>query len=295
MAGATQATLGTVTAVWRYPVKSMCGEEVAGADITARGVLGDRCYALLDPATGRVVSASKWTRLFDCHATYAEEPRCDGPPPPVRIALPDGETITSALPDRDAILARALGWDARLITTAPASGTDEASWPAIQGGVPVGESLPREDGETRTALQVAAAAPKGAFFDGAVIHLLTSATLARLRALYPEGNFDVRRFRPNIVVEIPDEAAGFVEDEWVGRTLVIGETVRLKVLLSCPRCVMATLSQGNELPRDVGILRTIARNNQRLVADLGNMACAGVYADVAESGFIRRGDPVRLV
>ena len=105
----------------------------------------------------------------------------------------------------------------------------------------------------------------------------------------------MRRFRPNIVVEIPDEAAGFVEDEWVGRTLAIGETLRLNVLLPCPRCVMPTLSQGNELPRDVAILRTIAHNNQRRVADLGNMACAGIYADVTEPGFIRRGDPVRLV
>jgi hypothetical protein len=65
------------------------------------------------------------------------------------------------------------------------------------------------------------------------------------------------------VVEIPDEAAGFVEDVWVGRTLAIGETLRLDVLLPCPRCVMATLSQGNAIPRDVGILRTIAPSNQR--------------------------------
>ena len=202
--------------------------------------------------------------------------------------LPDGGTISSALPDRDAILSRALGCDARLVTTAPASGTGK------QGDVSVGESLPREDEETRTPLQVAAA-PKGAFFDGTVIHLLTSATLARLRALYPAGNFDVRRFRPNIVVEIPDETAGFVEDAWVGRTLAIGETLRLDVLLPCPRCVMATLSQGNAIPRDVGILRTIARNNQRRIAELGNMACAGIYANVAEPGFIHRGDPVRLV
>jgi hypothetical protein len=290
--------IGTVTAIWRYPVKGMRGEEVEGADVTAHGVRGDRCYAVFDPITGRVASAKhprKWARLFDCHATYEAEPHGDSPLPPVRITLPDGEAITSERPDRDAILARALGRDASLITRPPTGGTYEASWPAIDGVVPVGESLPSEGEETMTALPVALAAPKETFFDGTVIHLLTTASLRRLRALYPEGDFDVRRFRPNIVVEIPDEVADFVENGWVGKSVAIGETLRLSVMLPCPRCVMPTLSQGDMLPRDVGILRTIARNNQQPVLDMGNMGCAGVYADVAEPGFIRCGDPVRLI
>jgi uncharacterized protein YcbX len=90
----------------------------------------------------------------------------------------------------------------------------------------------------------------------------------------------------------PDER-GFVENEWVGRTLVIGDEVRLRVLVPCPRCVRPTLAQ-EDLPKDTGILRTVAQHNQAPVGDFGPMGCAGVYSDVVNSGVLRRGDVVRL-
>lgn len=86
-----------------------------------------------------------------------------------------------------------------------------------------------------------------------------------------------------------------MENEWVGRILGIGESLRLQVVMPCPRCAMPTLSQGNALPRDIGILRTIAQHNQQPVANEGTMGCAGAYAEVTQSGVIRRGDAVRLV
>jgi MOSC domain len=92
------------------------------------------------------------------------------------------------------------------------------------------------------------ALPAGPFFDVAVVHLLTTATINRLRALNPQGRFEARRFRPNIVVSTPGEDAGFVEDDWVGRSLIIGGSVRLAITGPCPRCVMVTLPQG-DLPR----------------------------------------------
>jgi uncharacterized protein YcbX len=126
--------------------------------------------------------------------------------------------------------------------------------------------------------------PAGTFFDIAVVHLLTTATINRLRALYPDGRFEVRRFRPNIVISADGEDAGFVENDWIGRTTAIGGTVRLAVTEPCPRCVMITLPQG-DLPRDAGILRTAAQHNAVNV---------GVYASVVSGGTIRRGDPVTL-
>ena len=126
--------------------------------------------------------------------------------------------------------------------------------------------------------------PAGTFFDLAVVHLLTTATIERLLALYPEGRFEVRRFRPNIVVATAPDQHGFVENDWVGRTLAIGDEVRLRVTGPCPRCVMITLPQG-DLPKDAGILRTAAQNNQ---------ANVGVYAEVVKSGTLRRGDHVTL-
>src|SRR5262249_10335196 len=109
-------------------------------------------------------------------------------------------------------------------------------------------------------------------------------TLDRLRELYPNGRFEVRRFRPNIVVATASEEKGFVENAWIGRTLCIGKEVRLKINAPCGRCVMTTLAQG-DLPKDAGILRTAAQHNK---------ANVGVYASVLQGGTIWRSDPVRI-
>ena len=125
--------------------------------------------------------------------------------------------------------------------------------------------------------------PAGTFFDLAV-DLLTTATINHLRALYPQGRFEPRRFRPNIVVSAGGDDAGFVENDWIGRTVATGDNVRLAITEPCPRCVMITLPQG-DLPKDSGILRTAAQHNAVNV---------GVYASVVSDGTIRRGDPVTL-
>ena len=117
-----------------------------------------------------------------------------------------------------------------------------------------------------------------------MVHLFTTSTIDRLRQLYPQGRFEARRFRPNIVVATGGEDAGFVENDWIGRTVMIGDTVRLIITEPCPRCVMITLPQG-DLPKDSGILRTAAQNNGVNV---------GVYASVLRGGTIRRGDAVVL-
>ena len=126
--------------------------------------------------------------------------------------------------------------------------------------------------------------PAGTFFDIAVVHLVTTATMDHLRGLYPRGRFEARRFRPNVVVSTGPEDRGFVENDWIGHTIEIGDSVRLAITEPCPRCVMITLPQG-DLPKDSGILRTAAQHNAVNV---------GVYASVLSSGSIRRGDAVRL-
>ena len=60
--------VGSVVSLWRYPVKSMMGEELNASDVTDRGLFGDRAYAILDPATGKIASAKnprKWKKMFD--------------------------------------------------------------------------------------------------------------------------------------------------------------------------------------------------------------------------------------
>lgn len=270
---AGESVVGSVVALWRYPVKSMQGEELNAVEVTDRGLLGDRAYALLD-ADQKVVSAKnprKWPGFFDYRASWTEPPQ-RGALPPVRITLPDGAMLRSDDAEHDARLSAALGRQVQLCQAGPAVPILEEYWPDIEG-------LPHREHVTDEKI------PAGAFFDSATVHLMTTATLDRLRTLYPAGRFEVRRFRPNIVIGCPDTATGFVEQEWIGKTLHLGDQVQLKVTGPCPRCVMITLPQA-DLPGDHGILRSAVQHAQGHV---------GIYASVIRGGLLRRGAPIRVV
>ena len=286
MSDSTQMA-GRVVTLWRYPIKSMTGEELNATDVTTRGLLGDRAYALVDQATTKVASAKnpgKWPHLFDFRAAFVVPPRPGMPLPGVRITLPDGTVLTNEQSDINQILSKTLhrevtldaaepGQEEVIASSSPNPWTANAEeyWPDMEG-------LDFRDTVTDFAL------PDGTFFDSATVHLLTTATLDRLRELYPSGRFEVRRFRPNIIVQSTSGVKNFVEDAWIGHTLAIGEEVRLGITGPCPRCVMTTLPQA-DLPHDPGILRTAARHNQVNV---------GVYATVLQGGTIRQGDPIRV-
>jgi uncharacterized protein len=281
----TQVEIGIVASLWRYPVKSMMGEELQNAQVTDHGLIGDRAYALIDGVDGKVATAKnpgKWPMLFACRATFLESPRGDVYAPPVRITLPDGRTVTSTQQDCNQMLSTALTRQVTLaatahgrITGAPSSlpfswtAKSEEYWPDLEG-------LEHRDTVTEFAL------PAGTFFDGATVHLVTTATLNRLRGWYPQGRFEVPRFRPNIVLESAGEEQGMVEQTWIGLMLAIGDEVRLRITGPCGRCVMTTLAQG-DLPKDSGILRTATQRAQGRV---------GVYAEVVQGGTVRRGDRV---
>jgi uncharacterized protein YcbX len=265
----------------------MMGEELTAADVREGGLLGDRSYALIDNFTGKIASAKnprKWARLFDCHASFVEPPRKGDPMPPVWIMLPDGRHITSDQPNANAVLSRFFEREVTLAKTAPDSPALEEYWPDIDG---------LAHRETVTEESIALSSPKGSFFDYAVAHVITTNTLNRLRELYPQGRFEARRFRPNIIVTVGKGEADFVENSWVGLSVEIGETLLL-VTNPCPRCVMTTLPQA-DLPQDHGILRTAAQSNKPFVPALGQaMPSVGVYANVLRAGTVRRGDPVRV-
>src|SRR5262249_34909390 len=117
---------------------------------------------------------------------------------------------------------------------------------------------------------------------------MTTSTLARLTELGPGSRFDLRRFRMNVIVDAP--ARGFIENDWVGRAVAVGDAVQLKITVPDGRCVMTTLAQG-DLPQDPGILRTLVQHN-RIPAGSGVYPCAGVYAVVSTPGSLRVGDRV---
>ena len=270
----TQEVAGAVATLWRYPVKSMLGEEINSSIVTPRGLLGDRAYALADQITGKVVSAKnprKWPSMFRFRAVYVEAPDMHEGLPPVRITMPDGVSVTSSHPGLQGLLSRALGSSVALQSQPPANPKLEEYWPDV-------ENLAHRETVTEEAM------PPNSFFDGAVVHILTTSTLERLQTIYPGGRFEARRFRPNLVVAPAAAEQGFLENEWVGRTLAIGSQVRLKVTCATGRCVMTTLAQG-DLPRDVGILKAAVQ---------GNAANVGIYASVERGGVIRAGDAVTV-
>ena len=263
-----------MVSIWRYPVKSMMGEELNASDVSERGLMGDRAYALVDQATGKVASAKnprKWGNLFDFRASFVEPPRIGAKLPDVRIDLPDGDVVTSGRLDADRLLSQAVGAQVRLMTPSLEEPTYEEYWPDIEGAS-------SRDKVTDELM------PSRTFFDLATIHLLTTATTDRLRELYPEGRFEARRFRPNIVIEPHPAAKDFVENGWIDQVLRIGEDVRLRISKLCGRCVMTTLAQG-DLPGDLGILRA---------ASIHNHGKVGAYASVERGGIITRGDLVWL-
>ena len=270
----TVRSVGLVADLWRFPVKSMGGERLDEAWITPQGVLGDRALALLDVETNSVVSASNkhFPGLLDWRATYLEPPRLNVEFPAVRIAQPSGTARTTDDPAIDAWLSGHFRRDVTLVRERPAAyATRQAAFFASVG---------LED-----------IAPTMTLVDFCPVSVITSATLVELGRARPQGRFDARRFRMNIM--LASTGSGFEENDWVGSRLSIGTHVGLRVALPDPRCSITTLAQDG-LEKDPGILRTIAEANSLPFGSGRPLPCAGVYATVAELGEIRKGDAARL-
>jgi len=265
--------IGTVVSLHRYPVKSMIGEELNATRVGPKGFQGDRVFALADVETGKIASAknpSKWPTLFQFRAAFTA-PLNGSALPSARITFPDGNSVSTNDANVSQQVSAVLGAPVRLLASAAKPGTLEEYWPDIDG-------LARRDVVTDEAM------PAETFFDLGMIHLLTTATIDSYRALYPEGRFEPRRFRPNLVIQTVVGVGGFPENEWDEKVLAIGSEVKIKITGPCGRCVMTTLPQG-DLPKDVGILKTAAKHNQARV---------GAYAAVLQGGMIHAGDAVQL-
>jgi uncharacterized protein YcbX len=264
--------IGTLAELWRYPIKSMQGERVSQGEVSPQGLRGDRRFALIDQETGKVASAKnprKWPGLLALHTRFVSEPDEDGSPGVVEVTFPDGKTArtdqenfssqVSAFLGREVVLSGVPGSDARV----------ENLIPEIPG---TGEAEHLREFEL----------PQGTFFDGQPLHLVTTSTLTRLVQLQRGSIFAAQRFRPNLLINTPEE--GFPEDAWLGRILRIGEAAQLLLTTATPRCVMTTSAQA-DLPQDLKILQSV-------IAYHG--ANVGLYAEVVQAGRIRVGDSLRI-
>lgn len=263
----------TLSSIWRYPVKSMMGEELNACEITEKGLLGDRAYGVIDAETGKLANAKnpkKWPNMFRYRAAFTEPPQNSTEIPPVRITFPDGRTIMSMEEDKNDLLSNSLNRRVHL-------STPSSSEVQFEGYIP--EEIEELDDKgtifTRTS-------PNETFFDIDMVHIISTSTINYLRKLAPESRIEARRFRPNLIIEVPDTDA-FVENSWVGKTVTIGE-VQLKVSQETKRCIMTTLAQG-DLPKDPDVLRTIVKNNA---------GSFGVYATVVKPGRVSIGDQIEI-
>jgi uncharacterized protein YcbX len=272
----------------------MQGEAPTEVVVDTTGVVGDRAYALVDAETGAVASAKdprRWAALLGFSARFSAEP---GPGQPVTITLPGGVQVSSTDPDIDGQLSSAVGRTVTLSSAPVAGATYDEVWPDIDGLAPAEFVASLQTGQTSageavSANPVGALAP-GTFQDVSPVTILTTASLRAARRLHSGGDWDPRRFRMTIVIDADRD--GFIENDWIGRTLTIG-TVRLPVFAPTLRCVMVTLTQ-RDLGADRQILTTLARHNRAEFLGTGLFACLGAYARVDQAGTIRVGDRIEL-
>jgi uncharacterized protein YcbX len=260
----------------------MLGEDLDAAEVSRSGLARDRRLAVVSRRTGKVASA-KYPRLWRDMLTLSAEALDDDA---ARITLPGGKTVSSADPGVDEVLSAVLDQLVTLTGTPPPGATLDRAVPeaVLRDGIKA--EVPA------TLIEIGAATPPGTFVDFAPLHLITTATLDRIAELSPYRRVRLERYRPNVVIRT--EAAGFTENDWLGRDLHVGDDLVLRVIARTPRCAIPTLAHG-DLPRDTEALRVVARHNRvRPLPEADPEPCAGVYAEVLHPGRIRAGDPVRL-
>lgn len=280
-----------ITELWRYPVKSMGGAPVDAVGIDDRGVHADRLWAVRDVELGAVTTARRLPVLMTCTARFAEEPRADAGPGRVTdviVTFPDGEERRSDDPTIHAKLSELIGKPVQLVPL-PAR-EDRAAYKGVlanqadlrrQFDIPDGDPLPDFSmlPVRRLAELARYATPVGTFADVYPLHVLTRASLDLMAEQAPQATFDVRRFRPSLVVDTGD-APSLVEFGWCGGTLRSAGGVTICPDVPTIRCSMPTRVQPG-LAADPDVIRTVKAHADR---------CLGVYAQVGHGGRLAVGD-----
>lgn len=271
--------VATVAQCWRYPVKSMLGEQLDVVDLGPLGVAGDRVWATRDLVRGGIRGAKKIAGLMHLAARTLDSGG-------VAITLPGGHSVRADDLSASALVSEAVGHPVQLEPLAPADDLDHyRRGPAddpdllaeLRATFALDEGDPLPDFAKFPPEVIEFESPPGTYYDAWPLLLVTDASLVHLQDLAPGSAIDVRRFRPSLLLHT--DTAGFAEQAWVGRSLRIG-SVELEILSGCPRCVMVTRAVA-ELPEDRSIMRTLVRHaGQEL----------GVYARVVVPGRVSVGD-----
>lgn len=276
--GVDTVRVGHLVALFRYPLKSARGEQLAAVGVDAEGVRGDRSWACLDEADGTVGSAKhpdRWGRLLAVTA-QVDEPGGDV------VVRVQGRTAVAGSEAADALVGKHLGRTLRLTRTVPERARLHRRLPEEPGLVPewMDGAVPGQELVT----EVSGARPGGRFVDFGPVHLITTGALAELAGQLGRASVGAARFRPNLVVDAP-------HDPVPGQEMRVGDAV-LRVVLPTPRCVVPGL-HGEGAAVDGQLLSALARHHRTVVGDLGRAACFGVYAEVLQPGRLTLGQVVR--
>ena len=274
----------SVATIYRYPVKSMMGETLSEADIGEAGIPGDRGWAVRDEKRGGIRGGKKIPQLMTLAAK-------SGPAAPL-ITAADGDSASASSERINDWLSGKLNHPVTLWPLLPADQLDhyrrgapdtedfEQELRAVFGRLP-DEPLPDLAGfEELLEFE----SPPGTYFDAFPISIISQQSLNTMNQLEGGSQFDVRRFRPNLLIDIPDTDHPFPEQAWIGKTLSVG-SVTLKIDMTCPRCAMTTHG-FHDLPQDAQIMRKLVANSE------GNL---GIYASAVQAGKVTAGDSVSVV
>lgn len=284
--------IGRIRDIWRYPVKAMAGERVEFCAVDIHGLTGDRRWALRDEARQEVQSCKTRPQLLQCQAKFLSSESA-GENDAVQISFADGTIMVGSNPDIHARLSSAVGRPSTLQAIRPAADTAFYRRYKSDGNNWLKEleaTFERHGGEASpdlgnlSQIQMDYVSIPGSLFLSTPFHLITTATLASLSNLNPEADWDMRRFRPNVVIETEPRFDGFVEQGWVGKRLALGGTI-LTIVGPTVRCGAITRAQGG-LVFDAGMLRTVVRSAGQN---------AGVYGEIEQSGLLNTGDDVVLL
>mgnify|MGYP003579433310 CR=1 FL=1 len=305
--------IGTVKQIWRYAVKSMAGEQIESCSVGTLGIPADRGWAIRDETIGETTNGKSIPLLMQCEARYREPPNGDAIPHVV-MRFPDGVELTSDSKDVNERLSELLGRSVSLWPRQPATNLEHyrrksrlarafarlARVSAFRAAIPALTSFGKANAELREAFSrepnepvpdlstlppeiLEFTSPPGTYFDAFPIHALTTSSLTAMREFNPDATWDVRRFRPNFLIETGPKIKGLIESGWAGRKVRLGN-VEIRCEIPTVRCGMTIQAQKN-FPKDPSILRSIVKEADQNL---------GVYASVVTAGDVRIGDVVEV-
>lgn len=283
--------VGTIKEIWRYPVKGMAGEPLQQCHLSKQGLAGDRIWAVRDVLRQEIQSCKFRPELLSCIAKCRDENKY-ATGDQVDITFPDGKVIGSDERVIDQLLSELTGHKSTLemlreiqeIDFYRRYKKDDHTWLEELKATferQDGEPLPDFDNLPQSAKDFVTL--PGTFFLVTPFHFITSSTLAHMKTLNPDVDWAIARFRPNVVIETLPSLDGLVEQGWLGKNLIIGEST-VNCNATTPRCGAVTKGQQN-LETNTEILRTIVKKTEQNL---------GAYGAILKSGNLQVGDDVFL-